>query len=369
MVVKNSMIRKLICLCVQVVVAFSLISCVFSPPSFDEAAWRREVEGQKPEKLRDPHFADGKYFAPWSDTKHGGFMRLLKWKLSRKQDYTDEEKTFLPEVIRGLTERIKSMSSEDFIAWIGHSTFLMRIDGEYFLTDPIFSDRALLPGRKTPPAITGNELGEITSKINVLVSHNHYDHLDAESLRSLPGQARIFVPMGLKGYVEGLERKHVEEMDWWQTFDLGRGMKVVCLPAQHWSRRIGQGVNATLWASFMIVTPKITIYYAADSGYFIGYKEIGRLFPDIDYALMPATAYQPRWFMHYAHMDIRETIDAFKELGAKYFIPTQWGTFHLGDEPPGYPVIELNKMIQEEKLDPSRFIIMNIGEIVPLVKK
>lgn len=349
--------------------SFSLMSCICSPPAFDEAAWRREIESQKPENLRAPHFKDGKYFAPWSDTKHGGFMRLLKWKLSRKQDYTDEEKTFLPEVIRGLTERIKSMPSEDFIAWIGHSTFLMRIDGEYFLTDPMFSDRALLPRRKTPPAITGNELGEITSKINVLVSHNHYDHLDAESLRSLPGQARIFVPAGLKGYVEGLERKHVEEMDWWQTFDLGRGMKVVCLPAQHWSRRIGQGVNATLWASYMIVTPKITIYYAADSGYFIGYKEIGRLFPDIDYALMPTTAYQPRWFMHYAHMDIRETIDAFKDLGAKYFIPTQWGTFHLGDEPPGYPVIELNKMIQEEKLDPSRFIIMNIGEIVPLVKK
>jgi len=258
---------------------------------------------------------------------------------------------------------------DDFIAWIGHSTFLMRIGGEYFLTDPMFSERALLPKRKIPPGITIGELKEITSKINVLVSHNHYDHLDNESIRSLPEDARIFIPMGLKTHVEKLGKRHIDEMDWWQTVDLGRGKRVVCLPAQHWSRRIGQGVNATLWASFMVVTPKITIYYAADSGYFVGYKEIGRLYPNIDYVLMPTTAYQPRWFMHYAHMDIKETIDAFNDLGAKYYIPTQWGTFHLGDEPPGYPVIELKKIIREQNLDTSKFIIMNIGEVLPLTKK
>jgi len=91
--------------------------------------------------------------------------------------------------------------------------------------------------------------------------------------------------------------------------------------------------NTTLWASFLIITPSVKVYFAGDSGYFIGYREIGRRYPGIDYVLMPTTAYRPRWFMHYAHMNIDEAIDAFADLKAYRFIPTQWGTFHLGDEP------------------------------------
>ena len=111
------------------------------------------------------------------------------------------------------------------------------------------------------------------------------------------------------------------------------------------------------------------IFFAGDSGYFIGYREIGRRYPGIDYVLMPTTAYRPRWFMHYAHMDIDEAIDAFDDLQARYFIPTQWGAFHLGDEPPSYPALELKRKIAERKRDPSRFIIMDIGQIVPVTGK
>lgn len=353
----------------QSLVVSLLASCIYSPPVFDEAAWRNKVNEQKPEKLYSTHFEDGRYFNPWSTTMHGGFLRFLKWKFSHSAEYTEEEKTFLPDIIPNLKERIISMPSGDFIAWVGHATFIIRVEGEYFITDPIFSERALLPKRKTPPAITGKDIGEITERINVLISHNHYDHLDKESIRTLPEQSRIFVPMGLKKYVEALSGRHVEQMDWWQTFDAGKGIKIVCLPAQHWSRRIGQKVNTTLWSSFMIITPTTKIYYAADSGYFIGYREIGKRFPGIDYVLMPTTAYQPRWFMHYAHMDIDEAISAFGDLKAKYFIPTQWGTFHLGDEPPGYPILELKRQIRDKSLDPTSFIIMDIGEIVPISKR
>jgi L-ascorbate metabolism protein UlaG (beta-lactamase superfamily) len=343
-------------------------SCLHNPAPFDEAKWRRQVESQSPEKLYAEHFKDGQYFNPWMPMDHGGFWRFLKWKLSPKPDYSEEAKNHKPQFIPDLKKRIQAMPGGAFIAWVGHSTFLMRLRGEYWITDPIFSERALLPKRITPPAITGKELNELTPRLNVVISHNHHDHLDADSIRSLPEGTRFFVTLGLKGYVESLHKGPVREMDWWESADVGDGSRLVCLPAQHWSRRLGQGYNQTLWASFLLITPEVSIYYGADSGYFIGYREFGRKFPQIDYALLSTTAYHPRWFMHYAHKSIPESLDAFTDLGAEYFIPTQWGTFHLGDEPPGYPALDLMRHIKERNLDPSRFIILDIGQIEPIRK-
>lgn len=234
----------------------------------------------------------------------------------------------------------------------------------------MLSGRALLPRRKIPPAMTSEDLKNLrTPRLNVIISHNHYDHLDKGTLAALPGNTRFFVPLGLKKFISDYGKGEVVEMDWWQTADAGNGTRVVCLPAQHWSRRIGQAANTTLWASFMIISPGRTIYYAGDSGYFTGYREIGRLYPGIEFALMPATAVHPRWFMHYSHMSVDEMIDAFHDLKARYFIPTQWGTFHLGDEPPGLPVLDLKRRIDAGRLDPSRFVIMDIGQILPLAKR
>ena len=242
----------------------------------------------------------------------------------------------------------------------------MRLQGEYWLTDPIFSERALLPKRVTPPAITASEIKDLTPSLNVLISHNHYDHLDVESIRSLPEKSRLFVPLGLKGYVESFHKGVVQELDWWESVAVGSDTKLICLPAQHWSRRIGQDNNSTLWASYMLLTAGTSIYYGGDSGYFIGYREFGRQFQNIDYALLSTTAYHPRWFMHYAHKDIPEALDAFRDLGAKHFIPAQWGTFPLGDEPPGYSALDLKRTIRERNLEPSRFLIMDIGQIVAI---
>ncbi len=343
-------------------------SCILNPPHFDETMWRRDVESRNIEKLYEPHFSDGKYFNPWMPVERGKASSFLKWRFTKKASYTDEEKSFKPKVIFGLKDRIKAMPDKDFIAWIGHATFLMRFHGEYWLTDPMFSKRALLPARVTPPAINADELKELTETVNVIISHNHYDHLDAESIRSLPKKARIFVPPGLKKYVETLHKGVVQELDWWESITVKNGTKLVSLPAQHWSRRIGQGVNTTLWASYMLINRGTLIYFGADSGYFKGYREIGRRFPNITYALLPVTAYKPRWFMHYAHMNVPEALDAFRDLSASFFIPIQWGTFHLGEEPPGYPGLDLKKNIREMNLDPSRFIIMEIGQVKTVPK-
>ncbi len=251
----------------------------------------------------------------------------------------------------------------DFIAWIGHATFLFRVQGEYWLTDPIFSDRALLPKRVTPPAIRAHDLAGLKGILHVVISHSHYDHLDKESLRNLPKDTSIYVPKGLGEYVATFASGTVTEMNWWDELELGGGIKLFCLPAQHWSRRLFQGYNTTLWASYMVISPNKTIYFGGDSGYFKGYKEIGKKFDSIDYALLPITAYNPRWFMHYAHMDTKEAIQAFEDLGAKYFVPTQWGTFHLGDNPPGLPPLDLQRDINQMKLDPAHFLILDIGQI------
>jgi L-ascorbate metabolism protein UlaG (beta-lactamase superfamily) len=343
--------------------------CIKNTSTFDEVKWRNHTSHTDPAMLYAPHFKDGRFFNPWMPMDQNGFGRLLRWKLSPKEEYTDEENSLRPILLPDLKKRIEQMPGQDFIVWIGHSTFLIRVNGEYWLTDPVFSDRALLPKRKTPPALSLEEMKGLKGKLNIIISHNHYDHLDKASMQALPEDARVFVPLGLKGFVAGMNKKFVKEMDWWDSFELGNGTRIVCLPAQHWSRRISQDVSTTLWASFLLITPTATIYYGGDSGYFVGYKEIGRVYPGIDYALLPVGAYRPRWFMHYAHMDIREALRALDDLGAQYLVPTQWGTFQLGDEPVGYPLLDLKKTMEESGFNPAKAIIMDLGQIVPFSAK
>lgn len=110
----------------------------------------------------------------------------------------------------------------------------------------------------------------------------------------------------------------------------------------------------------------MNIYFGGDSGYFIGYREFGRKYQKIDYALLPITAYHPRWRMHVAHMDVKEAIKAFQDLNATYFVPTQWGTFHLGDNPPGYPGLDLRREIDRQSLESERYLILDLGEFLPI---
>jgi len=346
-----------------IIPALMLGACTMTPPSFDEEKWQRAVENQAAAKLFAANYKNGAFYNPWMPMQEKNLGKFLRWRFSRSAGYTDEEKTHLPAVIPDLDQRMQTLTDEDYIAWIGHATFLIRTNGTYWLTDPMFSKRALLPACLTPPALTMDTVARITDPLNVVISHSHYDHLDKASIRALPAHARVYVPLGLKAFVQTLHDGEVRQMDWWEQLDIGNGISLTCLPAQHWSRRIGQDFNTTLWASYLLITPGRSIYYGGDSGYFAGYREIGRRYPGIDYALVPLTAYHPRWFMHYAHMDAAESIQAFQDLGATYYIPTQWGTFRLGDNPAGYPALDLKRTIRDMNLDPAPFLVMDIGEI------
>ena len=355
----------LLCLCL-----ISLTSCRSSTPVFSDAKWQNDVKTVTPDLLYAPHYKDGKFFNPWMPMEHGGLARFLSWKLSARNAYTAEEMNAMPEFVPGLKTRIDELAdNEDFIAWIGHNTFLIRAGGEFWLTDPMFSNRALLPKRLTPPALSLSEVNALKGRLNIIISHNHYEHFDKASLAALPDDARVFVPLGLRAPVVATGKSQVAEMDWWQTIDCGNGTTLVCLPAQHWSRRISQGTNETLWASFMLITPNATIYFGGDSGYFIGYREFGKKYPGIDYALIATGAYHPRWFMHYSHLDMNEALQAFEDLGAKYFIPAHWGAFQLGDEPPGYPLVDLRRTMKASGFDTSKALIMNIGDLIRIPEK
>jgi N-acyl-phosphatidylethanolamine-hydrolysing phospholipase D len=135
--------------------AIFALSCMHNPESFDEEKWRRQVEDQRVEKLYAAHFDDGQYFNPWMPMENEGVWRLLKWRLASKDQYSEEAKNHRPQFIPDLKKRIQALPEGDLLAWIGHSTFLLRLQGDYWITDPIFSQRALLPKRITPPAITG----------------------------------------------------------------------------------------------------------------------------------------------------------------------------------------------------------------------
>ncbi len=332
---------------------------------FSEEDWAEQVRKTRVGNLYAPHHDGRAFFAPWMRMPNKSVFDLLNWKLFSENQYSPEQRQFLPAVLPDTATRL-DQTRGDFILWIGHNTFLIRIRNVYWLIDPVFSRRALLPARVTPPALTLADLNSRIKSLNIVISHNHYDHLDRKTMEQLPQNASVYVPLGLKSYVMDMNKKNVQEMDWWEEISVGEDSRLVCLPAQHWSLRINQGKNESLWASWLLITPETTFYFGGDSGYFKGFREIGRKYPKIDYAFMATTAYHPRWFMHYQHMDVREAIQAFEELGACFFIPTQWGTFHLGSEPAGFPGLELKEQIQKGTLSPIRFKIMDIGQILPV---
>lgn len=335
-------------------------------PSFNEELWLQEVSRTPVDLLYAPHFKNGKYFNPWLEIQKD-LSEVVLWRLTPAQTYEENEKAFLPALRTDTFTKLQTDMPEAFILWLGHNSFLIKDGDQVWLTDPMFSKRALLPARKTPPALVSEEIVKLFPAVNVVISHNHYDHLDQSSIEQLSANYTYYVPMGLKDLLQEWQPKaDVIEMDWWQKQKIAEGFEIHCLPAQHWSRRVFSGENTSLWASYMLVTPRNHIYFGGDSGYFIGYREFGRRYEKIDYALIPTTAYHPRWFMHKAHMNIDEALRAFQELGADYFIPTQWGTFHLGDEPAGYPGLDLKRTIAQRKLEPNRYRLLDLGELLEL---
>ena len=259
------------------------------------------------------------------------------------------------------------------VTWIGHATTLVQSNGLNILTDPIFSERAspvtfVGPKRAQPPGIALDDLPPIDV---VLVSHNHYDHLDRFSVVRLhersQGRTLFLVPLGVGPLLAQWGVTHVIELDWWDAHKQD-GMEFHLVPVQHWSARGLGDRNETLWGGFAVFGPDLRWYFSGDTGYSRYFAETrerlsahardGSLF---DVALLAVGAYEPRWFMKEQHMNPPEAVKAHKDLGARRSLGIHWGTFELTDEALDQPPRDLIAARQAEGVTEQDFFLLPVG--------
>jgi len=248
------------------------------------------------------------------------------------------------------------------LTFIGHSTFLVRTASITFVTDPVFTSHAgpfgvLGPRRVRSPGLPFASLPPVDI---VLVSHNHYDHLQHSSLRHFQRSASYVAPLGVGPYL-GLRKSAIHELDWWQSVKIGAA-EITAVPAQHFSARTPWDRNRTLWCGFVVEVDGLTIYFAGDTGYATHFAEAGGRWPRIDLALLPIGAYEPRWFMIYAHMNPEEAVRAHLDLHARASVGMHFGTFQLTDEAIDEPLRALERARAERGVTTDAFRVLGFGE-------
>lgn len=302
---------------------------------------------------------DGRFHNHWQQEHRHSFFGLIKWMFLSKNPYADEKK-------KPLNFKIEKPDfnklGDSYIVWLGHSTVLMKVGGKVIITDPIFWDLQLFSRRKTPLPINPDELPHIDY---VLISHSHYDHLDTRSLKHLKDtRDPVFIAgPGYKDFFSSIGITKYTPLNWTEELKDGR-LKFTSLPVQHWSKRTPFDTDRLLWCSFLIEDGAKKYYWAGDSGYYGGFREIGERLGPIDIVMMPAGAYEPRWFMKGNHMNPEEALMAARDLKAKLMIPIHWGTFDLTDEPLWLPIDHL-KEIYDKKQGPELKILNHGGSFIP----
>jgi len=248
------------------------------------------------------------------------------------------------------------------LTWIGHASFLGSINGSSFLIDPVFAGHAgAFYPRHTPPGVRPDELPEIGV---VMVTHNHFDHLDAGALRAVPQAVPVVAPLGMGPWLRRRGRSRVIELDWWDAVDVA-GLSVTLVPARHWSRRGIFDTNRSLWGGFVVQGGGHSLYHAGDTAWFDGFGAIRDRFPNLLAALLPIGSYEPAWFMEHYHLNPEQAGRAFVELGAKYLVPMHWGVFQLTDEPLVEPAGRIRAWWQRHApSDGRRLVLMALGETV-----
>lgn len=270
---------------------------------------------------------------------------------------------------------LRANGHDPTVTWIGHASFLVQLAGVNVLVDPQFSERASPvqfagPRRIVPLPISMEELPRIDV---VLISHNHYDHLDVDTVKGLAasaGGAPLFlVPLGLKAWFHALGIESVEECDWWQSRDV-RSVKLTLVPVQHWSKRTLWDTNKTLWGGWVIEGGGMRIIHTGDLGYSRDARDIGERLGPFDLALIPIGAYAPRWFMKTMHVDPPEAVQVRGDLRAARAIGMHWGTFEdLTDEPMDEPPQRLAAARAAAGLATEDFDVMAIGETRPIAAR
>ena len=228
------------------------------------------------------------------------------------------------------------------VTWLGHSSLMINIDGYKILADPVFEKRVSVLG---PTRFNGDvplDIEEILEVDAVIISHDHYDHLNKYSVQRLIDKSNKFiVPLAVGDYLEdwGVPRDKIVELDWWQEYRLDHNLMIAATPAQHFSGRGLFDRNATLWASWVIQTPFHSVFFSGDSGYFNGFKQIGAKYGPFDMTLMECGAYGEGWPK--VHMFPEQTVQAHQDLKGNVLHPIHWGTFNLALHPWYEPMVRL----------------------------
>lgn len=307
-------------------------------------------------KFKNPHISDGKR----------SFKDVCLWKMGYFQDHKEEvvcPTTFCSLLPSSLIDPVKPTAT-----WINHSTFLLKIDGYHILTDPIWSDRCspfsfFGPKRRHDPGLSIEELQKVDI---VLISHNHYDHLDRPTVLALnhlyPGIIWC-VPIGVKKWFLRLGITNVVELGWWDSLEI-KSFQLTAVPTQHFSGRSFKDLDRTLWVGYVLESSRFDkrVYFVGDTGYNeVDFKQIGAKWPHMDLSLIPIGTYVPKRFMSPVHIGPFEAVKIHEEVRSKRSIGMHWKTFRLSDEEEFRPSYDLFKALQEAKIDPSTFLALPPG--------
>lgn len=305
-------------------------------------------------------YKDGKFFNSEHQKQDVGLVAAMKSIYFDGSDYAVPERA-LPHH----TVDLKMMEDNEGFSMvkIGHSTILIRLNNDYWMFDPMFSDRASPvsfagPKRYTPPAL---ELEKVPRLKGVLISHDHFDHLDQDSIKALIDKTEHFyVPLGVKDILLnwGVPSANVTELAWWEQTE-NDSVSITATPSQHFSGRSIGGQNKTQWVSYVMVHNDFRLYFSGDSGYFSGFKEIGERYGPFDITLMENGAYNTLW--QYMHLFPKQTIQANNDLKGKYLVPIHNATFNLSNHAWFEPMEEIHK---EAQINNTTLITPEFGQVV-----
>lgn len=307
------------------------------------------------------HF-DGNRFHNMEPPDKKGFFDFLRWQLTTKRGewnrWTDSGPGSPPPArVNGRDLRV---------TFINHATVLIQTEGLNILTDPIWSERASPftwagPKRHRPPGLPFEDLPPVDI---VIISHNHYDHLDIQTLTKLKElhQPHFVTGLGNGALLNAYGIRDVTELDWWSSAKGSNGVNVTCVPAKHFSGRGLSDGDSTLWCGYVIQTSSGNIYFAGDTGMGAHFAEIKNRFRSFRVAVLPIGAYLPRWFMHPVHISPNEAVQIHHLLEPQVSLAMHFGTFALGDDGEFEPVTELRHSLGAQDDEDSRFWILAHGE-------
>jgi L-ascorbate metabolism protein UlaG (beta-lactamase superfamily) len=312
------------------------------------------------------HCDGRRFFNPSGGLKEPSFSDLPKWwwRRAHGQQRAAWPRRLLPALTPALPAIIPS--GKVAVTSIGHATFLLQWPGCSVLTDPVFSSHAgafglIGPRRVRPPALALEQLPPIDA---VLLSHNHYDHLDLPSLRWLARERRprVITTLGNTAWLETRGVGNVVELDWWQAHRATPELEVTCTPAQHFASRTLWDRNRTLWGGFALKTAAGSIYFAGDSAWCGAFEKIGARLGPFGLALIPIGAYEPRWLMEAVHMNPDEAVRTHLAARSRQSLGMHFGTFHLTDEAIDAPLVALAEARTRHGVAPADFSTLELGE-------